>query len=301
MKSKLLLRTWPIAGFALSIILLSGLSFSALAASTHRPAPSRHLLGYNLTRAGNKNLQDTLINGKVTDEGGKPIVGANVIEKGTNNGYITDKDGNYRLRVKDRSSIILVSYVGHITQELSIGTSTTVKIVMESTSSKLDDVVVVGYGTQKRSEITNAVVQTTGAEIQKSSAISLSNSLSGRLAGVFVNQRSSAPGFDDAEILVRGAKTYRNSSALIVIDGVANVDPDGLSRLDPHDVETISVLKDASAAIYGAQSAGGVILVTTKTRKIRQARFRFLHHTILSNTDDPNQIGRCVSIYRRAQ
>ncbi len=99
--------------------------------------------------------------------------------------------------------------------------------------------------------------------------------LSGRLAGLYVNQRSAVPGFDDAQILVRGANTYRNSSALIVIDGVANADPDGLNRLDPNDIETISVLKDASAAIYGAQSAGGVILVTTKRGKTGKPIFDF--------------------------
>ncbi|RYG00345.1 MAG: SusC/RagA family TonB-linked outer membrane protein, partial [Chitinophagaceae bacterium] len=126
-----------------------------------------------------------------------------------------------------------------------------------------------------RSELTNAVVQTTGAELKKSNTLSLSNSLSGRLAGLFVTQTSAAPGFDDAQILVRGPKTFRNSSALIVIDGVANADPDGLNRLDPNEIESISVLKDASAAIYGAQSAGGVILVTTKRGKSGKPSFDF--------------------------
>ncbi len=109
--------------------------------------------------------------------------------------------------------------------------------------------------------------------------------MSGRLAGLFVNQRSAVPGFDDAQILVRGPNTYRNSSALIVIDGVANADPDGLNRLDPNDIETISVLKDASAAVYGAQSAGGVILVTTKRGKTGKPSFDFTTtHSYLSPT-----------------
>ncbi len=150
------------------------------------------------------------------------------------------------------------------------------------TSKRLDEVVVVGYGTQKKSELTNAVVQVTGEKLKQSNAVSLSNSLSGRLAGLYVNQRSAVPGFDDAQILVRGVNTYRNSSALIVIDGVANADPDGLNRLDPNDIATISVLKDASAAIYGAQSAGGVILVTTKRGKTGKPVFDFNANQVMA-------------------
>lgn len=219
--------------------------------------------------------QTITISGKVTDETGTAIPGVNIIEKGTRNGITTDANGHYTLKVRDANSILVVSYIGYSGQEIKVGDQTTINIKLESVSKKLDDIVVVGYGTQKKSELTNAVVQTTGKEITKSNNISISNSLSGRLAGLFVNQRSSVPGFDDAEILVRGAKTYRNSSALIVIDGVANADPDGLNRLDPNDIESISVLKDASAAIYGAQSAGGVILVTTKRGKTGKPSFDF--------------------------
>lgn len=215
------------------------------------------------------------VSGRITDEAGKAISGVNVQEKGTNNGTVSDKDGNFSLNVKDKNSILVFSSVGYNTQEVRADAAETLNITMLLTSKKMDEVVVVGYGTRKKSELTNAVVQTSGTELKKSNAVSLSNSLSGRLAGLFVNQRSSVPGFDDAQILVRGANTYRNSSALIVIDGVANADPDGLNRLDPNDIESISVLKDASAAIYGAQSAGGVILVTTKRGKTGKPTFDF--------------------------
>lgn len=177
------------------------------------------------------NLQDTVITGKITDENGAGIAGANVMEKGTSNGAVSDANGNYSLNVKSRSSILVVSYIGYTPQEILAGSSVG-NIQLESAAKKLDDVIVVGYGTQKRSELTNAVVQTTGAEIKKSTNLSVSNSLAGRLPGLYVSQQSAAPGFDDAQILVRGAKTYRNTSALIVIDGVANADPDGLNRLD---------------------------------------------------------------------
>ncbi len=231
---------------------------------------------------GAGDVSDVVVTGKVADEQGKGIGGVNVQEKGTTRGAVSDASGKFSIRVTGESSVLVFSAVGYVSQEIPLGLSTEINVTLELTSKKLDEVVVVGYGTQKKSELTNAVVQTTGTELKKSNAISLSNSLSGRLAGLYVNQRSSVPGFDDAEILVRGYNTYRNSSALIVIDGVANADPDGLNRLDPNDIESISVLKDASAAIYGAQSAGGVILVTTKRGKSGKTSFSF-------NTNFSNQ------------
>ncbi|MCF2487409.1 TonB-dependent receptor [Dyadobacter sp. CY347] len=222
-----------------------------------------------------RNAAEQTITGTVSDENNAGIPGVNVLEKGTTNGVVSDAEGKYSIQVKDANSVLVFSYIGYITKELKAGSQAVLDMKMEVSSQELSDVVVVGYGTQKRSELTNAVVQTTGAEIKKSSAASLSNSLAGRMAGVYVTQRSAAPGFDDAQILVRGASTYRNTSALVVIDGVANADPDGLNRLDPNDIESISVLKDASAAIYGAQSAGGVILVTTKRGVTGKPAFDF--------------------------
>ncbi|MDF9796963.1 TonB-linked SusC/RagA family outer membrane protein [Catalinimonas alkaloidigena] len=215
------------------------------------------------------------ISGKVTDENGHPLPGVSVLEKGTTKGTITDIEGDYTLSVTNENSILIFTFVGYSKKEVAIGSSLTLDVQLELDSKQLEEIVVVGYGTQKKSEVTNAVVQTTGEEIKKSPAVSLSNSLAGRMAGLYVNQRSSVPGFDDAQILVRGFNTYRDNSALIVIDGVANADPDGLNRLDPNDIESISVLKDASAAIYGAQSAGGVILVTTKRGKVGKPTFSY--------------------------
>jgi len=218
-----------------------------------------------------------VVTGKVTDENDKGVSGVNIREKGnSNNGVSSDKDGNYTIKVKDENSALVFSFVGYTTKEIKIGNMLTIDLKLEVSSNQLDDVVVVGYGTQKKSELTNAVVQTSGTELKKTNGSgSLSNSLAGRLPGLYVTQTSAAPGADDAQILVRGPSTYRNTSALIVIDGVANADPDGLNRLDPNDIESISVLKDASAAIYGAQSAGGVILVTTKRGKSGKPVFDF--------------------------
>ncbi|MBD3628944.1 TonB-dependent receptor [Cyclobacterium sp.] len=219
-------------------------------------------------------LVEVTITGTVVDANGDPIPGVTVFVPGTNSGTATDMDGKYSIVVPEGSSLVF-SFIGFESQTVEVGNQTTINITMEQSAQALDEVIVLGYGTQKKSELTNAVVQTSGEEVKKSSAVSLSNALSGRLAGLYVNQRSAVPGFDDAQILVRGFNTTRNNSALIVIDGVANADPDGLNRLDPNDIESISVLKDASAAIYGAQSAGGVILVTTKRGKTGKPTFNF--------------------------
>ncbi len=285
MKSKLPPHTW-LQIKCICLLVVPIFLCTSLRANENNPSLN-HLPNLNIPAIPETdNFQDIIITGKVTDENGDPISGATVTEKGNiSNSVVSDKNGNYSLKVKDKNSSVLISYVGYLSREVTLGSSSNLNVRLELTSKNLDDVIVVGYGTQKKKELTNAVVQVTGKEIRKSNALSVSNSISGRLAGVFVNQRSSVPGFDDAEILVRGPKTYRNSSALIVIDGVANADPDGLNRLDPNDIESISVLKDASAAIYGAQSAGGVILVTTKRGKTGKPSFDFsTTHTYQSPT-----------------
>ncbi|MEO8415406.1 MAG: carboxypeptidase-like regulatory domain-containing protein, partial [Ginsengibacter sp.] len=136
------------------------------------------------------NFLDIAITGKISDEYGNAIRGANVLEKGTSNGTVSDERGNFTLRVKGENSVLIFSSVSYVSQEIPVGSSRVVNVTMELTSKKLDEVVVVGYGTKRKSELTNAVVQTTGTELKKSNAISLSNSLSGRLAGLYVNQRS---------------------------------------------------------------------------------------------------------------
>ncbi|HSI74507.1 MAG TPA: TonB-dependent receptor [Lunatimonas sp.] len=228
----------------------------------------------NNRRSSEAIIVDVTVSGTVMDSNGDPIPGVTVFVPGTTSGTATDMDGKYSIVVPEGSSLVF-SFIGFESQTVQVGNQTTIDVTLEQSAQALDEVIVMGYGTAKKSELTNAVVQASGDEIKKSSAVSLSNALSGRLAGLYVNQRSAVPGFDDAQILVRGFNTTRNNSALIVIDGVANADPDGLNRLDPNDIESISVLKDASAAIYGAQSAGGVILVTTKRGQTGKPTFNF--------------------------
>ena len=201
-----------------------------------------------------------IITGTVSDEGGNPIVGASILEKGTANAATTDVDGEFSLTVEERA-ILQVSYTGYVSQEIEIGAQRALAITMAEDVLALEEVVVVGYGTQKKATLTGAVVTAKGADIVKSPAANVSQSLAGRLPGVIINSRSGEPGRDDPSIMIRGRGTTGATGALVIIDGVER---GGLGQLNPNDIETITVLKDASAAIYGSRAANGVILVTTK-------------------------------------
>jgi TonB-linked SusC/RagA family outer membrane protein len=209
---------------------------------------------------------DREVTGKIVDEKGSPAANVSVMIKGTNIGTTTDEDGNFKLNVPEGRSVLVISFVGFKTTEIAIGTSNILSIKLASESSQLSDVVVVGYGTQKKVTVTGAVAQVKGTELAKSPALNLTNSLAGRLPGITAVNSSGEPGYDGSSIRVRGTNSLGNTSALVVIDGV----PDragGLERLNPADIESMSVLKDASAAIYGSRAANGVILVTTKRGK----------------------------------
>lgn len=207
------------------------------------------------------------IKGQVTDDKGNPLPGVSVVVKGTATGTNTDMNGNFTLNVPEGSSVLIVSSVGFQTQEVNVAGKTTITIAMAAGSTgQLGEIVVVGYGTQKKVTVTGAVAQVKGTELAKSPSVNLSNALAGRLPGVTTIQSSGEPGYDGSTIRIRGSNTPNNSGALIVIDGV----PDragGLERLNPADIESMSILKDAAAAIYGSRAANGVILITTKRGK----------------------------------
>lgn len=213
------------------------------------------------------NAQNVFVKGHVANERSEAVPNISVLVKGTANGATTDDNGDYLIKVPDSNTVLTFSSIGYETQEVKVGNQSTINIVLKTAEAgKLSEVVVVGYGTQKKVTVTGAVAQVKGAELEKSRVVNLSNSLSGRLPGVTTIQSSGEPGYDGSSIRIRGSNTFGNSSALIVIDGI----PDrvgGLDRINPADVESFSVLKDASAAIYGARAANGVILITTKRGK----------------------------------
>lgn len=211
--------------------------------------------------------QSISVRGKVTNEKSEPVPNASVIVKGTANGSTTNDNGEFTISVPNNKSVLVISAVGHQTVEIPVGTQTFINVTITSgESTQLESVVVVGYATQKRVTVTGAVAQVKGTELQKSPAVNLSNSLAGRLPGVVATNVSGEPGNDGSTIRIRGVNSLGNNSALIVIDGVP-ARTGGLDRLNPADIESMSVLKDASAAIYGARAANGVILITTKRGK----------------------------------
>lgn len=200
--------------------------------------------------------------GVVTDNKGESIPGVNVLVKGTTIGAITDLDGNYSITVPDAKSVLLFTFVGYETQEITVGNQKTINVKLLDDTQALDEVVVVGYGTQKKATLTGAVSSVKGENLKAAGVANVTNTFAGRLPGVIATNRTGEPGADFSTIYIRGKGSLNDNSPLIVIDGVAN--RNGLDRLNPSDIESVNVLKDASAAIYGAQAANGVILVTTK-------------------------------------
>ncbi len=219
--------------------------------------------------------QPRAVTGKVTDFLGTGLPGVTVVLKGSSSGTITGSDGSFSLSNLPPDAVLVFSFVGMTTQEISIAGKTTVSVVMEEEAIGIEEVVAVGYGTQKKLTVTGSVVSTKGEDIIKSHTANVINSVIGQLPGVIINTRSGEPGRDDPTVYIRGRSTTGTSTPLIVIDGVPR---DYLGRLNPNDIESITVLKDASAAIYGARAANGVILVTTKKGKEGTPVFNFSYN-----------------------
>ncbi len=208
-------------------------------------------------------LAQSLVRGTVNDEGGEPIIGATVKVLGSNEGAITDFNGNFSVKAASNATLS-ISYVGYATQEVSVGGRSNIAITLVEDANTLDDVVVIGYGTQKKKLVTGATVQVKGEELAKVNTTNALEAMQSHTPGVQITQSSTQPG-KGYKVYIRGIGTTGNSAPLYVIDGVAGGNLDGIN---PADIESIDVLKDAaSAAIYGARAANGVILVTTKQGK----------------------------------
>lgn len=208
-----------------------------------------------------KTMQRIPVTGVVTDDTGEPMAGVNIVVKGTTIGTMSDTDGKYTVQAPDRDAVLVYSYIGYISQEITAGNNTTLNVVMNEDTQQIEEVVVVGYGVQRRTTITGAVASVKGADINMSPVSNVSNALAGRIPGLVTYQRSGEPGNDGTTLRIRGVNTFGDTSPLIVVDGVPGR---SLDRIDANTVENITVLKDASAAIYGSRAANGVILVTTK-------------------------------------
>jgi TonB-linked SusC/RagA family outer membrane protein len=208
------------------------------------------------------------IKGKVTDSKGQPMAGVTVFEKSNpTNATVTDGDGNYSISVADRSSVVVIRYVGFLSQEFPVGTQTSINATLEEENATLNEVVVVGYGTQKRASVTGAISSVKGAELVQAPVPNISNSILGRVSGVTGRQSNGGqPGSaGNTTFSIRGQNTTGNNGPLIIVD---NVRRDNINQIDPNAIETVSVLKDAAAtAPYGLGGANGVILITTKQGK----------------------------------
>ena len=210
--------------------------------------------------------QTTQVTGLVQDINGEPLMGASVIEKGTSTGTATNLDGEFVLFVKNPgTSVLTVSYVGYETQEVALKGQTKVTVTLKESSAVLDEVVVVGYGQQKKESVIGAISQVNSADLLETPSANLSQAITGKIPGVITSQGSGAPGADDASIFIRGRATFAgDAQPLILVDGIER----SFSQIAPDDIETISVLKDASAtAVYGVRGANGVMLITTKRGK----------------------------------
>ncbi|MCV6628768.1 MAG: TonB-dependent receptor [Flavobacteriaceae bacterium] len=207
-------------------------------------------------------LQAQSIIGVVTDESNAPMMGVNIMVKGSSNGTQTDFDGKFNINANS-GDILVFSYLGFLTKEVTLGIESNIKVILQEDVSKLDEVVVVGYGTQKKSDLTGAIGQVKTEELNKVAVVNPTDALQGRVAGVTVVKSSGAPGAG-VDIKIRGTGTFGSNSPLYIIDGVQATS----YFLDPNDIESIEVLKDvSSAAIYGTRAANGVVLISTKKGK----------------------------------
>lgn len=208
--------------------------------------------------------KDKKVTGKVVDAKGEPVIGATIMEKGTTNGTITDFDGNFTLNVSD-NSMLEVSYVGYQTQSVKAISGKNLAVTLKEDTELLDEVVVVGYGVQKKVNLTGAVASIKSNDILKSQSANTSNAIIGQLPGLIAKQATGEPGMDNSSLFIRGVATFSGSTApTFIIDGIERQAED-FSRIDPNEIESLNILKDAaSAAIFGMRGANGVILVTTK-------------------------------------
>ena len=215
------------------------------------------------------------VRGKLVDSIDKVLPGASVKIKGSSKATFTNQSGEFSLSGVDGNAVLIVSFVGYKTREVPVNKQSFLKVMLPVDEGlTLHEIVVVGYGTQQKETLTGSVEYVRGTELVKTPQPNLSNALAGRIPGIIASNPSGEPGYDGSSILIRGMSMTGDNSPLVVIDGVANR-LGGLERIDPEDIESVSVLKDASAAIYGAQAANGVIIVTTKKGGINKPELKY--------------------------
>jgi TonB-linked SusC/RagA family outer membrane protein len=232
---------------------------------------------YNASPESLMQQADVPVNGVVTDVSGEPLTGVSVIVEETNIGTVTGADGRFSFNVFKSDAMLVFSYVGYERQKIKVGSARTLNVVMKEDAALIDEVVVVGYGIQKKESVVSAITNVNVGELKIAAPRSINNILAGKVSGVISVQRSGEPGKDDAQFWIRGISTFgAGSEPLVLVDGVER----SLSNVEPEDIENFSVLKDASAtSIYGIKGANGVILITTRRGKTGEASINFKYET----------------------
>ncbi|GAA4232458.1 TonB-dependent receptor [Postechiella marina] len=240
--------------------------------------------------------QSKTIKGVVSAEGGLPLPGVTILIKGTTSGTVTDFDGNYELTANP-NDVLAFSYIGYTSQEASVGNKTTINIILSENLSQLDEVVVVGYGTQKKKEVTGAVAKISAEELLESPVSDIAAALQGKVAGVNVQAASGRPG-SSSNIQIRGLVSLNGGEPLYVVD---NIPQEGNPNIAPEQIESIDILKDgASASVYGVRAAGGVILITTKKGKAGNMKVDISTYTGIQNiTSGPPLANTAGHLYNR--
>jgi TonB-linked SusC/RagA family outer membrane protein len=228
----------------------------------------------DLLNPSGSQVPQIVISGKITEEKGAPLEGVSVTVKGTNRGTVTGKDGSFRLEVENNNAVLIFSLIGYQSQEVAVNNRSNIQLALVSQSQSLNDVVVIGYGTQKKSVVTGAISSVKSSDLENMPVSRIEQSLQGRTSGITIAQSSGQPGAAST-VKIRGTTSINNSDPLYVVDGVP-IDVGGIDYLNQADIESIEVLKDgASAAIYGTRAASGVILVTTKKGKAGSLRISY--------------------------
>ncbi len=247
-------KTMPVSEVLDNLFKNMGISYTMEGTHIVLTSKSDELSGSSV----NQELQT--ISGRVSDSMGEPVIGANVIVKGSTNGTVTDIDGNFTLEVAPKS-ILHISYIGYLSKEVAVGNQKVINVVLLDDTKALDEVVVIGYGTQKKADLTGSVANVNAEKLNTQSNANIGQALQGKIAGVDIVSQGGTPGAG-ARIMVRGIGTLNNASPLYIVDGMYM---SGIDHINPNDIASIDVLKDASsAAIYGSRAANGVIIISTK-------------------------------------
>ena len=236
--------------------------------------------------------QSILVTGKVVDKQGQPLPGVSILLKDSSTGTSTSFEGNYALKVNTKQDVLQFSYIGFDTQDVLVGDQSQIDIILEENLESLDEVQVVAFQKQKKNSVIGSINTINPSELKIPSS-NLTNSLAGRMAGMISYQTSGEPGADNAQFFIRGVTSFGYANnPLILIDGI-EVSTDDLARIEPDNIATFSIMKDATAtALYGARGANGVILVTTKEGKAGKAKVSFRYENSFSSPTQTNEFLR---------